>query len=240
MKRRTFTLIELLVVIAIIAILAGMLLPALSKARAKAQSSSCLNNLKNIGMALTSYVGDHDDFIPPNISKTKTNNDANWAALLVKDSYLPQGIFICPTTHSYKYAKTVLEYRLTLEAEWNNPWQLNWITYGMNLGIGSNWVETTLAATLPTLKIGQEKNPSQTIAVADCRKFDESTASGFHYLNWYISSCRVEDRHSGAANIVWLDGHASSLLNGSRITGMDTGGACSDRAKLKYMNPFYK
>ena len=68
MQKRSFTLIELLVVIAIIAILAGMLLPALNPAREKAQTTKCLNQLKQISTACLMYRGDWDDRMPPWIS----------------------------------------------------------------------------------------------------------------------------------------------------------------------------
>ena len=76
--RAGFTLIELLVVIAIIAILAAMLLPALSKSKTKAQGIFCMNNTHQLMLATTMYANDFTDFLPPNPDNGNTDVSKNW------------------------------------------------------------------------------------------------------------------------------------------------------------------
>ena len=78
MSRRAFTLIELLVVIAIIAILAAMLMPVLSRAKQRAQGASCLNNGKQLMLALHLYANENNDFYPPNPDDGNTDAGYNW------------------------------------------------------------------------------------------------------------------------------------------------------------------
>ncbi len=182
-----FTLIELLIVIAIIAILAGMLLPALNQAREKAKSISCIGNIRQTCSALIAYTVDNKEYFP-------VYNDPVWVNNLIDLKYVPNEIaFTCP--------------KLPLSEQREKVGSL--LVY---VGIGINF-KYICNPSYACVKITNIKKSTTVYLVMDTinRTSEPEGKGNYHVENKPSTTFSAHARHSGTINIGFVGGNASNI-----------------------------
>lgn len=194
-----FSLIELLVVIAIIAILAGMLLPALSGAKRKAKSIQCLGNLRQINLATLLYAEDHGGSLPRSTHSAGAHGQLPWGYAI--SGYLNRQILTPSDPRWTNLVRSI--YRCPLEPARSNEW-----SYGKNVYPELSPSETG-GLSWPRL----EHIPRPTATVLYAEKNGGSMADHF-MANFWNEGGQPEvdqDRHRPKSNYALCDGHVESL-----------------------------
>lgn len=193
-KSRGFTLVELLVSIAIIAIMGAILIPVVGHIRNKVDNATCINNMRQLGLAVTMFAQENNGQLPLSIQPDQSDPESmiSWQILMMRQLEVPfakhgdTSVFICPS-HSHTYP--VEAYR----------------TYAINLTGDS---PTSNAPNLMTLS-----TPSKTALLVESKH--ESNGAGYVSLSRSVNGGsgqhRLEARHDGMMNMFMADGHMDSM-----------------------------
>jgi prepilin-type N-terminal cleavage/methylation domain-containing protein/prepilin-type processing-associated H-X9-DG protein len=242
-SRRAFSLIELLMTLAIIALLAGLLLPAISLIRRAAQQSNCRNNLRQVGIASFAYAEEYDGLLPAVELPPIASGRVSWAYSI--SPYLGQET--PADAHATSWAKATwcpIFQRSGAGAEWDSG-------YGMNDRPGHNYTSLRYSVSAPGFtwtkpdpnfvfwSLGRITHSSQRILVGDAYMRTDhvlrllSIDGRLQFSNWdFTGPATVDDRcngdpnrHHGKANYLYCDGRTAATSVEEAIVGLSRPGS---------------
>jgi prepilin-type N-terminal cleavage/methylation domain-containing protein/prepilin-type processing-associated H-X9-DG protein len=226
-----FTLIELLVVIAIIAILASILFPVFGRARENARRTSCLSNIKQLGLGMIQYMQDYDDMYPMHANEAPTpTTGLRWPQMM--DPYVKSTqVYNCPNRSDFTYNGTRTS--------------AGQIGYGMNYYLNSFYYPSSSTKGLAMAAITR---PAETVWIAEIvgvpagsdpasiteyqcyppyyGAVTNRTSATYGYDTVPEAKGRLSKRHFDGTNVMWGDGHAKwmkrDVLEGDYTSGNET------------------